>query len=427
MVAESLLARSLEEIRSEFPILGSQVNGHALVYLDNAATSQKPQAVIEATEQFYAQQNSNVHRGVHHLSVLATRLYDKAREAVKSLLNARESSEIIFTKGCTEAINLVASSLGRLGWFGVGDVILVSTMEHHSNIVPWQLVADQVGAKVVPIPISDAGEIDHEAYLKLLGSHPVKLVALVAVSNSLGTINPVSEMTREAHLAGAKVLIDGAQAGPHCLLDVQTLDCEFLTLSCHKMYAPTGVGVLYGKRAELEALPPYQGGGDMIHTVSFERTTYAPLPGKFEAGTPNIAGVIGLGAAIEWIASLAGPEGSLRQRLERALKGIEAAEQDLTEYGTRALTEIPGLRITGTAKHKAGILAFVLDGVHPHDIGTILDGNGIAIRAGHHCCMPLMKRLGVPATARASLGVYNTRADIDALVAGVWKVKEMFA
>jgi len=397
-------------IREDFPILGQAAYGKPLTYLDNAATSQKPLSVLETVDRYYRETNANIHRGVHFLSQEATREYDRARETIRGFINAKETAEVILTKGCTEGINLVASGLK----LEAGDEIYVTTMEHHSNIVPWQLAAERAGAKVIPIPITDAGEVDLDLYEQYLMRGRPKVVGIVHVSNSLGTINPVKWMTAQAHAYGAVVVIDGAQAGPHLPIDVQDLDADFYTLSCHKIYAPTGVGVLYGKRALLEALPPYQGGGDMIRTVSFEGTTYAELPAKFEAGTPNISGVIGLGAAIDYLQNL-------------GLAAVGEHETGLARYAESLLTEIPGLKIVGTAREKAGIVSFVLDGVHPHDIGTILDREGIAIRAGHHCCMPLMKRLGIPATARASFALYNTIEDADRLVAGVRKAKEMFA
>lgn len=398
------------KVREEFPILGQTVYGKPLTYLDNAATSQKPRAVLAAMDRYYEESNANIHRGVHHLSQKATRDYDRSRETVRRFLNAAEAAEVIFTKGCTEAINLVAAGIS----LKEGDEIYVTTMEHHSNIVPWQLAAEKVGAKVIPIPITDAGEVDLDLYEQYLMRGRPKVVGLVHVSNALGTINPVKWMIAQAHAYGAVVLIDGAQAGPHLPIDVQDLDADFYTLSCHKIYAPTGVGVLYGKRALLEALPPYQGGGDMIHTVSFEGSTFAGLPAKFEAGTPNIAGVIGLGAAIEYLEAL-------------GLAAVGEHETELARYAELLLGEVAGVRIVGTAREKAGIVSFTLEGVHPHDIGTILDTEGIAIRAGHHCCMPVMKRYGIPATARASFAFYNTAEDAERLVAGVRKAKEMFA
>lgn len=412
----------VDTLRAEFPILGISVHGKPLAYLDNGATSQKPRAVLEAVDRYYRTENANVHRGVHTLSQLATEAYDGTRPLVRAFLNAREDAEIIFTKGCTEGINLVAHGLA----LSAGDRILVTAMEHHSNIVPWQLAAERAGATVEPIPITDAGEVDLDAYRALLAQGRVKLVGVVHVSNSLGTVNPVKEIAALAHNAGALVLVDGAQAGPHRRIDVQDLDADFYTLSCHKMYAPTGVGVLYGKRSLLEALPPYQGGGDMIRHVSFERTTYAPIPAKFEAGTPNIAGVVGLGAAITFIASL-GEGASLREKLDAAFRILEVREKELTRYATERLLGIAGLKITGNAPDKAGVLGFVVDFGHPHDVGTILDSEGVAVRTGHHCCQPLMRRLGVPATVRASLAMYSAEWEIDALVQGLHKVREVLS
>lgn len=413
----------LDTLRAEFPILGTEVNGKPLAYLDNAATSQKPRAVLEALDRYWTTQNANVHRGVHHLSQVASAAYDGTRETVRAFLGAAEEAEIIFTKGCTEGINLVAHGLA----LSPGDRILVTEMEHHSNIVPWQLAAARAGATVEAIPISDAGEVDLDAYESLLEQGRVKMVGAVHVSNSLGTVNPIKPMAATAHAHGALFLADGAQAGPHRRVDVRDLDVDFYTLSCHKLYAPTGVGVLYGKRALLEAMPPYQGGGDMIRQVSFGRTTYAPIPAKFEAGTPNIAGVVGLRAAIEFIASLLPSEevGTLSERLDRSFAALEAREQALTAYATERLLDIPGLRLTGTAGDKAGVLAFTLDFAHPHDVGTILDGEGVAVRTGHHCCQPLMRRLGVGATTRASLAMYSAEWEIDALVRGLHRVREI--
>lgn len=405
-------------IRQDFPILGLTVGDHPLVYLDNAATSQKPVQTLSAIDDFYRTSNANVHRGVHTLSQRATRLFDETRESVRKLLNARESAEVIFTKGCTEGINFVAQSYAR-PLLKAGDEILVSTMEHHSNIVPWQLVAEQTGAVVRAIPVTDSGDIDLAEFDRHL-TERTKIVAIVHVSNSLGTINPVKEIVRRAHETGALVLVDGAQAGPHLRIDVQDLDADFYTLSCHKLYAPTGLGVLFGKRELLDAMPPYQGGGDMIDVVSFGKTTFAALPAKFEAGTPNVEAVVGLGASIAYLETLGG--GSL----DTAFDSIGAYEADLTVYGADRLREIDGLNLVGTARHKAGILSFTMDCAHPHDIGTVLDSRGIAIRTGHHCCMPLMKRLGLAATARASLAFYNTREEIDALVEGIHLVKETF-
>ncbi|MDR3690824.1 MAG: cysteine desulfurase [Fimbriimonas sp.] len=429
MNTATLTKLDVTQVRADFPILETVVNGRPLVYLDNGATSQKPLSVIRSQDDYYRSSNANVHRGVHHLSQIATRQFDLAREKVRVLLNARHAHEVIFTAGCTASINLVVQAWGRLN-VKAGDEILVSTMEHHSNIVSWQLLAEQVGATVRPIPITDEGEIELDTYRSML-SERTKVVGIVHVSNSLGTVNPVKQMIEWAHAVGAVVLVDGAQAAPHMRIDVQAVDADFYTLSCHKMFAPTGIGVLYGKESLLDEMPPYQGGGDMINTVSFNGTTYAKLPFKFEAGTPNIAGVIGLGAAVDYLASIGqqlskGDTATMAENLDAAFAWIEHHEAGLTKYGMKALADIPGVRLTGTSPHKAGILAFTLDVVHPHDIGTVLDSQGIAIRAGHHCCMPLMTRLGVPATARASLALYNTREEIDRLVSAVEIVREMF-
>jgi cysteine desulfurase/selenocysteine lyase len=429
-------------LRGDFPILDTLVRGVPIAYLDNAATSQKPEKVLQALERYWREQNANVHRGVHYLSQLATREFDQARLKVQMLLNAGEAREVIFTRGCTDGINAIAACLSLPGsakatngkanepHIQAGDEILVSEMEHHSNIVPWQMAAERIGAKVRAIPVTDEGTIDLDAYGRML-SERTKVVGIVHVSNSLGTVNPVKEMIRMAHAVGALVLVDGAQAGPHLAIDVQDLDADFYTLSCHKIYAPTGLGVLYGKRSLLESIPPYQGGGDMVRTVSFERTTYADLPAKFEAGTPNIAGAIGLGAAIDYLVEIgrqtAGPNATARWALECAFEAIHVRERALADYATEKLNEISGLRITGTAPDKAGIVAFTLSSAHPHDIGTILDSEGVAVRAGHHCCMPLMTRLGVPATVRASFSFYNTFEEADRLVEGVKKVEETFA
>jgi cysteine desulfurase/selenocysteine lyase len=412
-----------QSVRSEFPILATDVRGKPLVYLDNAATAQKPQAVLSACDSYYRKQNANIHRGVHHLSQIATAEFDRARGSVQRLLNAGEADEVIFTKGCTEAINLVASGMcwGTEPKFQPGDGIIVSTLEHHSNIVPWQLAAERTGAKIHPIPITDDGEIQLDAYLNLLKNARPRLVAIKHVCNALGTINPIKWMIEQAHAYGALVMVDGAQAGPHLRIDVQDLDADFYTLSCHKIYAPTGVGVLYGKRALLESLPPYHGGGDMIRTVAFEGSTYAPIPAKFEAGTPNIEGVIGLGSAIEWLTEVGG--GSL----EAAFEAIGSHESALRAQAEALLSEIPGVRVVGRSKDKTGIVSFVVQHAHPHDIGTILDTDGIAIRAGHHCCMPLMTRLGIPATARASFALYNTEDEVEQLAKSVQRAKEMFA
>lgn len=427
-----------EAVRKEFPILGTEVRGKPLTYLDNAATAQKPLMVLEALDRYYREQNANIHRGVHHLSQIATGEFDLSRETVRRFLNAQEAEQVIFTKGCTEAINLVASGMVHALTSSLrlkeGDTVLVSTMEHHSNIVPWQLATERVGARVISIPVNDDGEIEPEVYVDLLKTTRPKLVAIKHVCNALGTINPVKWLAQQAHAYGALVMVDGAQGGPHLRVDVQDLGVDFYTLSCHKIYAPTGVGVLYGGRELLEALPPYQGGGDMIRTVSFEGSTYAEIPGKFEAGTPNIAGVIGLGKAIEWIEKLGTDHPGSRAASQPSTSALDVAfslihnhESTLARTAEQKLREIPGVRIVGESSQKAGIVSFVMDGVHPHDIGTILDSEGIAIRAGHHCCMPLMKRLGVAATSRASFSLYNTMEEVDRLVAGVKLVKEMFA
>jgi cysteine desulfurase/selenocysteine lyase len=398
-------------LRDDFPILRTLVRGRPLVYLDNAASSQKPRAVIDAISRYYETGHANIHRGVHHLSEQATLAYDAVREQGRRFLNAAHAHEVIFVRGTTEAINLVASSFGQ-AFVKAGDEIVVSTMEHHSNIVPWQLLCERSGAVLRVVPITDAGELDVEAYARLLGPR-TKLVALVHVSNALGTINPARQLVELAHAHGIPVLLDGAQAAPHLRLDVQSLDCDFYACSAHKMYGPTGIGLLYGKTRWLDAMPPWQGGGDMIGTVSFARSTWAPLPAKFEAGTPHIAGVIGLGAAIAYLEAV-------------GLDAIAAHEDMLLGYATAQLSEIDGVRIVGTARDKASVLAFTMDGVHPHDIGTILDAEGVAIRAGHHCAQPVMERLGVPATARASFGLYNTRDEVDALVAGLHSVRAIF-
>jgi cysteine desulfurase/selenocysteine lyase len=402
----------VEKVRGDFPVLKQKVHGKPLVYLDNAATSQKPLAVIEAIRKFYEVDCANIHRGVHELSQRSTAAYEQTRVKVKQFLNARTKNELIFVRGTTEGINLVASSWGRK-CVKSGDEIVVSGMEHHSNIVPWQILCEEKGAKLRVIPINDRGELLMEEYEKLLGPR-TRMVAVAHVSNALGTVNPVSEIIEMAHKAGALALIDGAQAAPHMKVDVQALDADFYAFSGHKLFGPTGVGVLYGKSKLLNAMPPYQGGGDMIRTVTFEKTTYNDLPYKFEAGTPNIAGGIGLGAAVDYVNRI-------------GLDQIGAYEHELLAYGTEALSQIGGLRLIGTARQKAAVLSFVMEGIHPHDIGTVLDRMGIAVRTGHHCAQPVMDRFGVPATTRASLAFYNTTAEIDALTAGLRKVKEMFA
>ncbi len=405
-------ALDVQRIRADFPALSQKVHGKPLVYLDNAATSQKPQAVLDALLEFYTSDCSNIHRGVHLLSERATAAYEDARRRVRVFLNARESREIIFVRGATEAINLVAYSFGRQR-VGAGDEVLITALEHHSNIVPWQILCEERGARLRVAPINDAGEVILEQFETLLGPR-VKLACVAHVSNALGTVNPVREMIRMSHARGVPVLIDGAQAAPHMRLDVRELDCDFYAFSGHKVYGPTGIGVLYGKAALLDSMPPFQGGGDMISSVTFEKTTYNVLPYKFEAGTPHIAGVIGLGAAIDYISGI-------------GIERIAAYEHELLRYGAQELSRISGLRLIGTAQDKAGVLSFVIDGIHPHDTGTILDQEGIAIRTGHHCAQPVMDRFNVPATARASLAFYNTREEIDALTAGIQKVKEMFA
>jgi len=402
---------AVERIRKDFPILRQRVRGKPLVYLDNAATSQKPQGVIDTVNRYYSAENANVHRGIHFLSEKATQTYEDARDTVRRFLNAADTREIIFVRGTTEAINLVAQSYGRT-FLTTGDEIVISAMEHHSNIVPWQILCEQIGARLRVIPFNYNGELLLDEYEKLLNER-TKFVAVVHVSNALGTINPIKQIIEMAHRRSIPVLIDGAQAVPHLRLDVQDLDCDFYAFSGHKVYGPTGIGVLYGKADLLERMPPYQGGGDMISVVTFEKTHYNTLPYKFEAGTPNIAGGIGLGAAIDYVTEI-------------GLEAVAAYEHELLVYATEALSTIKGLRIIGTAKEKASVVSFVLDGVHAHDIGTILDHQGIAIRAGHHCAMPVMQRFGVPATARASLAFYNTKEEVDALIRALHKVSEVF-
>jgi cysteine desulfurase / selenocysteine lyase len=404
-------AFDVRKLREDFPILKSQVHGKPLVYLDNAATTQKPRAVIDAILRYYEGQNSNIHRGVHHLSEVATRAYETARVKVQRFLNAADAREIIFTRGATESINLVAQSFLRPG-LKAGDEVVVTHMEHHSNIVPWQMLRDEKGLVLKVAPINDRGELMLEEFEKLL-SPRTKLVSVTHVSNALGTIVPVKKILAMARSRSIPVMLDGAQAVPHVGVDVRELDCDFYAFSGHKLYGPTGIGVLYGKAALLEAMPPYQGGGDMILSVTFEKTKYNHLPYKFEAGTPHIEGVIGLGAAIDYLQGI-------------GMSAIAAHEDELLQHGTRVLTEIPGLRLIGTAREKAGVLSFELEGVHPHDIGTILDQEGIAIRTGHHCAQPVMDRFNVPATARASLAMYNTKEELDALAAGLRKVAEVF-
>ena len=403
---------NVERVRRDFPILRRRVGGRALVYLDNAATSQKPQAVIDAISRYYEQSNANIHRGVHFLSERATEEYEGARKRVQSFLNAADASEIIFVRGATEAINLVAQTYGRTNLHS-GDEVLVTAMEHHSNIVPWQILCEEKGARLRVVPISDSGELMLEEFGRLLGPR-TKIVAVTHVSNALGSVVPVQRIIEMAHRENVPVLVDGAQAVPHLKVDVQALNCDFYVFSGHKVYGPTGIGVLYGKRALLDAMPPYQGGGDMISSVTFEKTTYNKLPHKFEAGTPHVAGAIGLGAAIEYVNGL-------------GMDNIAAHEHELLTYATETVSAIPGIRLIGTAKQKAGVLSFLLDSTHPHDIGTILDQEGIAIRTGHHCAQPVMQRFGIAATARASFALYNTRGEVDALVEGIQKVREVFA
>jgi cysteine desulfurase / selenocysteine lyase len=398
-------------IRADFPILAQRVHGKPLVYFDNGATSQKPRLVIDALERYYAAENSNIHRGVHSLSETATAAYEAAREKVREFINAGSDKEIIFVRGTTEAINLVAQSYGRT-FFRSGDEIIVSAMEHHSNIVPWQMVCEQVGARLRVIPINHDGEIVVEEYGRLLNER-TKLVAVTHVSNALGSVAPVKEIVEAAHRRGVPVLLDGAQAVPHLKIDVQDLGCDFYAFSGHKMFGPTGIGVLYGRSDLLEKMPPYQGGGDMISLVTFEKTHYNVLPYKFEAGTPHIAGVIGLGAAIDYLQGLDWGQ-------------VVAHEHELLNYATQALGSIPAVKIIGTAKHKAGVLSFVLDHVHAHDVGTVLDQEGVAVRAGHHCAMPVMQRFGVPATTRASFAFYNTLEEIDVLVNAIQRVLKVF-
>ncbi len=401
----------VEAIRQDFPILATTMHGRPLVYLDSAASSQKPRVVLDAEREFYETTNANIHRGVYALSAEATRRYDVAREKLAAYLGAAHAHEVIFTRGTTEGINLVAQSWARPR-LKPGDEILLTEMEHHSNIVPWQLVAEQTGAIVRPAPITDRGELDLERFTSLVTDR-TKIVAVAHVSNALGTINPVRRIADLAHAAGAVLAVDGAQAAPHLPVDVEALGADFYACSSHKMLGPTGVGVLYGRESLLDAMPPYQGGGDMIHTVTFSGSTWAPLPAKFEAGTPNIAGAIGLGAAVDYIEQIG------RDR-------IAEHEHALLTYATDRVTEVSGLRIVGTAPLKASVLSFVMEGIHPHDIGTILDSEGVCIRAGHHCAQPLMKRMGVPATARASFAVYNTERDADTLVAALGKARELF-
>jgi cysteine desulfurase/selenocysteine lyase len=401
----------VEHVRRNFPILAEKIYGKPLIYLDSAATSQKPQVVIDAMSRFLLKENANVHRGVHYLAERATEAYEDAQAKAQRFLNAAHVDEIVFVRGTTEAINLVAQTYG-MKHVGEGDEVLITAMEHHSNIVPWQMLCEQTGARLRVAPINDDGELLLDEFERLIGPQ-TRLVAVTHVSNVLGTVNPIRRIIELAHSRGARVLIDGAQAVPHLKVDVRMLGCDFYVFSGHKMYGPTGIGVLYGRSELLEEMPPYQGGGDMILSVSFEKTVYNKAPYKFEAGTPNTAGAVGLGAAIDFLTGL-------------GHDALTAHEEDVLAYGTHMLSAVPGLRLIGTAHAKASVLSFALDGVHPHDIGTILDREGVAIRVGHHCAQPLMSRLGVPATARASFGCYSTRQDIDALLASLGQVRELF-
>ena len=400
----------VQKVRQDFPILHQKVHGKQLVYLDNAATTQKPLAVIEALENYYRRDNSNIHRGVHALSERATADYEKVRVAAQKFINAADSKEIIFLRGTTEAINLVAQTYGRRN-VNAGDEVLITAMEHHSNIVPWQMLCEEKGAKLRVAPINEHGELLLDEFEKLL-NRKTRIVAVGHLSNALGTINPIKQIVNMAHALNVPVLVDGAQAAPRMQVDVQDLDCDFYAVSGHKIYAPTGIGFLYGKAQLLEAMPPWQGGGDMIASVTFDKTIYNRLPYKFEAGTPNIADTIGLGAALEYLRGL-------------GLEQIEEHEADLLAYATREVQKIPGVSIVGTAQEKAGVLSLVMEDIHPHDIGTILDSEGIAVRTGHHCAQPVMQRFNIPATVRASFGLYNTREEVDALVRGVQKVREV--
>jgi cysteine desulfurase/selenocysteine lyase len=411
---ESIRTRAtldVEAVRGEFPVLQTRVHGKPLVYLDSAASAQKPRAVIDAEREVYERYYSNIHRGVHQLSMLATDAYERARARVQRFLGAKETREIVFVRGTTEAINLVAQTHGRRH-VGAGDEVLITGLEHHSNIVPWQMLCEEKGATLKVAPIDERGVVDLAAFESLL-TPCTRIVSVAHVSNALGTVNPVERMSELAHAVGAAVVIDGAQAAPHLAVDVARIGCDFYAFSGHKVYGPSGVGALYGRAALLEAMPPWQGGGDMISSVTFEKSTWAEVPHKFEAGTPNVAGTIGLAAALDWLEEL-GPD------------AVAAHEEDLLAYGTELLRSIPGLRLVGTAPQKAGVLSFVLDGVHPHDIGTILDYEGVAIRTGHHCAQPVMDRFGVPATARASLACFNRREDLDVLARGIGKVQEVF-
>ncbi|MCO6496314.1 MAG: cysteine desulfurase [Chitinophagaceae bacterium] len=409
-VTNTIQTFDIASLRSEFPVLNVQVNNKPLVYLDNAATAQKPKAVIESLEEYYRNYNANIHRGIHSLAEKATAAYEATRTQVQHFLNAGSREEIIFTRGTTESVNLVAAAWGKQ-FLNEGDEVIISTMEHHSNIVPWQIICEEKKAILKVIPISDEGELDMDAYHQLL-SPKTKMVAVTHISNSLGTINPVKEITAAAHKAGAVVLIDGAQSTPHMTINVQDLDCDFFAFSAHKVYGPTGAGVLYGKKALLEAMPPYQGGGEMIGGVTFEKTTYNELPYKFEAGTPNIADVIAFGATLSFLKSV-------------DLKLIREHEKALLQYATEQIQSVGDIRLIGTAKQKAGVVSFLIEGAHPQDVGVLLDQQGIAVRTGHHCTQPLMDRFGIPGTVRASFAMYNTFEEVDRLVAGLQKAKKM--
>ena len=401
----------LERVRADFPILREEVRGRPIAYLDNAASSQKPRAVLDAVNRMYETGYANIHRGVHVLSERATDHYERSRRRMAEFVGAGSADEVVFVRGTTEGLNLVASCLGRFV-LGEGDEVLLTGMEHHSNIVPWQMVAELTGARVVAAPVTDAGELDLDGFRARLNDR-TRIVSVVHVSNALGTVNPVEEIARLARERGAYLVLDGAQAAPHLKIEVRRLGCDFYVLSGHKMYGPSGIGVLWGRKDLLERIPPYQGGGEMIRTVSFERTTYAEPPAKFEAGTPNIAGPVGLAAAADYLDALGFP-------------AVGSHETTVREYAEARLAEIPGLRLVGTAREKAGVVSFVMDGIHPHDLGTVLDQQGVAVRTGHHCAQPLMERFGVPATARASFGLYNTVAEVDRLVAGIEAAVEVF-
>jgi cysteine desulfurase/selenocysteine lyase len=405
-------AFDVERVRADFPILRREIHGKPLVYLDNAATTQKPQTVLDALTRYYTGSNANVHRGVHLLSQLATDEYEGAREKIRAFFNAASAQEIVYTRNSTEGINLVAHAFGAAR-IRAGDEVLISAMEHHSNIVPWQLLCERSGARLRVAPIDDRGELLLDEFEALLGPR-TRLVSIAHMSNALGTINPVADIIRIAHREGAAVLLDGSQAAYHMPVDVRALDCDFYVATGHKLYGPTGIGVLYGKAALLDELPPYMGGGDMIRSVTFERSTWNELPHKFEAGTPNIAGAVGLGAALDYISAI-------------GLSEIAQHEHDLLEYATEIVAAVPGVRLIGTARRKASVVSFVLEGVHPHDIGTVVDREGIAIRTGHHCAQPVMDRFAVPATARASLAMYNTREEVEALGGALRRVREVFA